>query len=471
MSDKSVGRRPGKGTPDGGFLPDATLPESGLGSHTFACRRYSYRMSDPPSRTEAVETILTLRRRLLEATPTATVDPTAIAGRVLADAIEAPRDDPPASRSTMDGYAVASDDAYPLQVRREEVYPEDERPPMEPGEAVPVATGGMIPERADAVLKREDVTVADGELRGPDVAPGTNVYARGSNFAAGDRLFERGERLSPKDAVLLDDLGVHEVLVRERWSVGVLATGTEIHEGSRPDRDSHMLGGLAESWGHEVAYEGTVPDDPDRLSDRVGELARRHDVILTSGGTSVGSRDYVTDAFADHGDALVTGCAISPGSSTTIGNLGGTAAVAVPGRPVAAHAAATLFVRPLLTGLTSYPTLRATAAHDIELGPGGECLVPLVFESRIGPTVATDRGTLAGEGAAGGRRNRTSADPLLRTVRQVDAAPDAETVTFRPSVLSSMTRATRADGFVLTDEPIEAGETIDVVTYVGVELI
>ncbi len=428
-------------------------------------------MPDLPSRAEAVETILTLRRRQLEATPTEAVDATAIAGRVLADAIDAPRDDPPVSRSTMDGYAVASDDPSPRAVQREEVYPEDEQPPMAPGEAVPVATGGAIPDRADAVLKREDVTVTDGQLQAPPVEAGQNVYARGSNFAAGERLFERGERLSPKDAVLLDDLGAGEVLVRDRWSVGVLATGTEIHEGSMPDRDSHMLGGLATSWGHDVSYEGTVPDDPERLSDRLAGLARRHDVILTSGGTSVGSRDHVTDAFDAHGDALVTGCAISPGSSTTVGKLSRAAAVAVPGRPVAAHAAALLFVRPLLTGLTSYPTLRATAAHDIELGPDGECLVPLAFETRIEPTVATDRGVPAGDGAVAGRWNRTSADPLIRTVRQIDADPDTESATFRPSVLSSMTRATRADGFVLTEDPIAAGETIDVVTYVGVELL
>jgi molybdopterin molybdotransferase len=401
-------------------------------------------MPEPPSRTDAVEILLRLRHGLFEATPTAAVERSAIGGRVLANAIEAPRDDPPMSRSTMDGYAVASDDADPRQIRREEVYPEDEQPPMAPGEAVPVATGGAIPERADAVLKREDVTVAEGELRGPAVEAGTNVYARGSNFSAGEVLFDRGERLSPKDAVLLADLDVEEVLVRERWSVGVLATGTEIHEGTLPDRDSEMLGGAATAWGHTVTYEGTVPDDADQLRDRLGELARRHDVVLTSGGTSVGSRDHITSALADHGDVLLSDCAISPGSSTTVGRLTGTAVVAVPGRPVAAHAAALLFVRPLLTGLTAYPTLQATADHDIALGPAGECLIPVVLEEETGK------------------------EPE-RTARQLDAEPGAETATFRPSVLSSMTRATRADGFVLTDEPIAAGEPIDVVPYAGVE--
>ena len=422
-------------------------------------------MTDPLSRREAVAILLRLRHGLLESTPTTAVERSAIGGRVLASALEAPRDDPPMSRSTMDGYAVASEDTDPRQVNREEVYPEDEQPPMAPGEAVPVATGGAIPERADIVLKREDVSITGSELRGPTVETGTNVYSRGSNFSAGERLFGRGERLSPKDAVLLADLGIEAVLVRDRWSVGVLATGTEIHDGALTDRDSEMLSGATKAWGHAVNYEGTVPDDADRLRDRLAELAQRHDVILTSGGTSVGSRDHVTSAFGAHGDVLLSGCAISPGSSTTVGKFMQTIAVAVPGRPVAAHAAAVLFVRPLLTGETAYPTLRAAADHDIALGPDGECLIPVVIEEGPGQTSAPGNGVAGDQAAANG----TATSPPERTARQVDAPQGAETVTFRPSVLSSMTRATRADGFVLAEEPISAGEQIDVVPYTGVE--
>lgn len=425
-------------------------------------------MTEPLSRRDAVESILRLRRGLLESTPTTAVERSAIGGRVLADAIEAPRDDPPMSRSTMDGYAVAGEDTDPRQVTREEVYPEDEQPPMAPGEAVPVATGGAIPERADIVLKREDVTITEGELRGTRGETGTNVYSRGSNFSAGEQLFGRGERLSPKDAVLLADLDIEAVLVRDRWSVGVLATGTEIHDGTLTDRDSEMLSAATKAWGHAVSYEGTVPDDADRLRDRLAELARRHDVILTSGGTSVGSRDHITSAFRDHGDVLLSGCAISPGSSTTVGTFMQTTAIAVPGRPVAAHAAAMLFVRPLLTGATAYPTLRATADHDIALGPEGECLIPVVIDDETDQPSATGNKVATGQAVTNGTAGTATSRPE-RTARQVNAAPGAETATFRPSVLSSMTRATRADGFVLTDKPITAGEQIDVVPYTGVE--
>ncbi|MFB6096431.1 MAG: molybdopterin molybdotransferase MoeA [Haloferacaceae archaeon] len=437
-------------------------------------------MSRTP-RAAAVESITSLRQRLLEATPTATTDPSAISGLVLATDVEAPADDPATDRSTMDGYAVATADGYPLSVRRGEVYPEDEQPPMEPGEAVPVATGGRLPERADAVLKREDAEIEDndvedgrssgpsldpdedGRLRGPSLDPGENVYRRGSNVAAGETLFERGERLLPKDAVLLDDLGVEAVTVRRRWSVAVLATGTEIHEGAAPDRDSNLLVGLARSWGHEATHAGSVPDDLDAVRDRLDDLTRDHDVVLTSGGTSVGSRDYVARALADLGDVLVRGVRTSPGKSTVVARLPGTAAVALPGRPVACHAAALLFGRPLLIGRTDAPTVRATAATAIELGPDAECLIPveLVGDGR------------SGVGGPDGASHGDPGDEALPRARPVDFEPPAEgaarTYTFRPSVLSSMTRATRADGFLLTADPIAAGEEVAVVPFAGVE--
>lgn len=439
----------------------------------------------------AVDSILSLRQRLLEATTTTTTEPSAVSGRVLADTVAAPSDDPATDRSTMDGYAIATADEPPREIRQAEVYPESEQPPMTTGEAVPVATGGRLPERADAVLKREDVTVKEstdvtvesdedatvegdedtlgedatvehGVIRGPAVAPGTNVYERGSNVAAGEMLFERGERLLPKDAVLLDDLGVSELLVRRRWSVGVLATGTEIHADEAPDRDSHMLVGLARSWGHDATHEGSVPDDLDRVRDRLQELGRKHDVVLTSGGTSVGSRDYVVRALGGLGDLLVRGTRTRPGSSTAVARLSEAAAIALPGRPVACHAAALLFARPLLTGRSDFPGVTARAALDVALNPDGECVVPVVI-------VGGDGGSRRDEDES---RSAPIADEPTAdepTVRPIDANADDERYTFRPSRLSSMTRATRADGFLLLEDGVEAGERVRVVPYAGVE--
>jgi molybdopterin molybdotransferase len=420
-------------------------------------------MSDPSPRPAAVDSILSLRRRRLEATPTTSTTPAAVSGRVLADRIEAPRDDPATDRSTMDGYAVATGDGSPWVVTRREVYPEDEQPEMGEGEAVPVATGGRLPERADAVLKREDTELDGEELRGPAVDPGTNVYARGSNLAAGETLFERGERLLPKDAVLLDDIGGEELLVRRRWSVGVLATGSELAAGDAPDRDSNMLVGLARSLGHDATHEGAVADDPTTLRERLASLARKHDVVVTSGGTSVGSRDHVGDVLADLGDVLVDGTRTRPGQSVSVARLQDAVAVSLPGRPVACHLGAALYVRPLLTGRRDLPGVAATAEVAIDLGPDGECAVP----------VRLDRGDDEG-GAGGSARPGEGACGSWREggrclARPIDADPDAERYTFRPSLLSSMTRATRADGFLLLSENVAAGEAVTVAPFAGVE--
>lgn len=421
-------------------------------------------MSDPASRPAAVDAVLSLRQRHLESTPTTTARPAGVSGRVLADRIEAPRDDPATDRSTMDGYAVSTADGSPWRVTRTEVYPEDEQPEMGADEAVSVATGGRLPERADAVLKREDTELAGKELTGPAVEPGTNVYARGSNLEAGESLFERGERLLPKDAVLLDDIGVEELLVRRRWSVGVLATGSELAAGDRTDRDSNMLVALARSLGHEATLEGVVADDPEAIRERIATLGRKHDVVLTSGGTSVGSRDHVGRALADIGDVLVDGTTTRPGKSVTVARLADAVAVALPGRPVACHVGAVLYVRPLLTGRRDLPGVRAKATTAIDLGPDGECAVPVTLDHSKERAESAGGSARPGEGACGSWR--TGGECLARPV---DADPRAERYTFRPSLLSSMTRATRADGFLLLEKGVEAGETVTIAPFAGVE--
>ncbi|MFB6304116.1 MAG: molybdopterin molybdotransferase MoeA, partial [Haloferacaceae archaeon] len=223
-------------------------------------------------------------------------------GRTLAEPVVADADAPPRDFATMDGFALAAGDGYPLTVVGS-VYPEDDPPSLAPGEAVRIATGAPLPERADAVLRREDAeTTEEGgveRLRGPPLDPGTYVHERGTNVAAGETLFEAGEVLAPRDALLLGDLGRETVPVLERPSVGLLATGTEIHEGRRRDLDSPMLANLLRSWGGRPTHEGSVPDDFERTRDRVAALADAHDVVVTTGGTSVGDKDQAVRALRD----------------------------------------------------------------------------------------------------------------------------------------------------------------------------
>ena len=392
---------------------------------------------------EAVDHVRGLRTEFLDGVATEAVSISDLPGRVLTDAVDAPVDIPAESFATMDGFAVDATDDYPLSVVDESVFPESESTVLDAGTAVRIATGAPLPESANAVLKREEAVVEDGQLTGTDIEPGTYVYRRGSNVARGERLFEAGERLAAKDALLLGDLAIDEVGVRKQFSVALLATGTEIHEGRHRDLDSPMLAGLIGAWGHDVTYEGSVPDVDDRVTARVDELAREYDVVVTTGGTSVGDKDYVITALADLGEVLFHRVRIRPGKPIAVARLPDhdAVAVAIPGKPVGAYLVTALVARPLFTGDASLPTHAARFARDVDIAtPGFTYAIPV---------------TLDGE----------TAMPL----GHVDSPLSVYDAQFDPSVLSSSTRASRADGFVLTTDGIAAEERVDVVPASALE--
>jgi len=394
-------------------------------------------------REDAVGTVLETRQSVLADHGTETIGIDALPGRVLAEGIVAEGDLPAHDHATMDGYAFDATDGYPLSLVDVEIFPEDDPPSIGGGEAVEIATGAPLPPEANAVLKREEASVEDGQLSGTLLEPGTYTYERGSNVAEGEVLFEAGERVSPKDALLLGDLGYETVSVAERFSVAVLATGTEIHEGRQRDLDSPMLAGLANAWGHDPTYEGTVPDEYDRVRTRIADLAADHDVVLTTGGTSVGHKDYVVRALSNLGEVHFHRVRLRPGKPIALATLPEQDAVvfAIPGKPVGAHAITTLVARPFFTGRTDLPVVRADIGQEVTLGPEGfEYVIPVSLEN----------------GAATPLGHADS--PLSVYDRQFD-----------PSVLSSSTRASRADGFVLTTEDLQQGSTVDVVPYPVVE--
>lgn len=392
------------------------------------------------SRETAVETVLELRDAELSSHPSESVELDAVTNRVLAEPIVAPGDAPPISRATMDGFAFAAPPEYPLEVVEGEVFPEDDPGTLTEGTAARVATGAPVPEGATAVLKREEATVEDGHLQGPALDPGTYVYQRGQNYREGEILFEEGERLGPQDAILLGDLGLETVPVYERFSTGVVATGTEIHEGRTRDLDSAMLAGLISAWGHEATHEGTAPDEYERVRDLIAGVASEYDVVVSTGGTSVGHKDHVVRALDELGDVLFHKVRIRPGKPIAVARLPDHEAVAfaIPGKPVGAHTIAALTMGPFFTGSGGpYPSLDATLTVDVGLGPEGfEYVVPV---------------TLSSDGA----------EPLGHVSSPLEVYEE----TYDPSVLSSSTRSTRADGVVITTEDLEAGESVQVIPY------
>lgn len=392
---------------------------------------------------DGADRVRTLRNEWLERLEHESVPIDRVAGRTVADPIRSPIDVPEQSRATMDGFAFDATDDYPLEVVESPIYPEDEPPDLASGSAVRIATGAPLPPSANAVLKREEAALEEGTLTGTELEPGTYVYERGSNVAEGELLFEAGERLGPKDALLLGDLGIDDVSVLERLSVGLLATGTEIHQGRHRDLDSPMLAGLVRAWGHEATYEGSVPDDYGRVTSRIDDLAREHDVVMTTGGTSVGKKDYVIRALDELGEVLFHRVRLRPGKPIAVARLPDHDAVAfaIPGKPVGAHAVTTLVARLFFTGETSMPTVAAELARDVGIStPGFTYAIPVTLE-----------------------------DGLAMPLGHVDSSLSIYEETFDPSVLSSSTRATRADGFVLAETALSAGEVVSVVPYGVVE--
>lgn len=393
-------------------------------------------------RGKAVERMLTARQTLLTARSTETVAlGKGINGRVLAQRIDAERDVPAFDHATMDGYALNTSDDYPLDIVGTGVFPESEPLALEVGQAIRTATGAPIPERANAVLKKEAATIEDGRLDGVDLEPGTFIYERASNVTAGETLFETHERLSAKDATLLRDLGIETVVVHKPLSVALLATGTEIHEDRIADLDSPMVAELVQSWGHKATYVGTVPDEYDRIRARIAELSEAFDVVITTGGTSVGEKDYVVRALESLGKIIFHRARVRPGKPIALAELSNATAIAVPGKPIGAYTIMTLIVRPFFTGETTLPTVHAEMTDCVDIGSEDfEYAIPVLLSGK-------------------------TATPL----GHVDSPLSIYETTFDPSVLSASTRATRADGFLITNNSVKRGETVPVVPYEVVE--
>jgi molybdopterin molybdotransferase len=392
----------------------------------------------------ASDQVAELRCRLFENRGTERVPLDELARRVLAEPIVADRDVPNISQATMDGFAVATDDEPPLDVRDVDAGPGDDPASHEPGTASRVATGGPVPTGADAVIPVEETTVEDGWLLAADANEGQHVLPRGSVVAAAETVLPAGRTLAPRDAVVLRELGRDRVAVARRLSTGILATGTEIHEGREPDRDSEMLASLVESWDADATLAGSVLDDPTRVGERVAGLAHDHDVVVTTGGTSVGRADETAGVLEDRAEVRVESIPVRPGSNATVAWLTDEEAVvaSLPGTPGAAFASALVLVRPLLAGETRLPTLDATVAVDLAV-PDADVTFAIPVEFEADATVV----------------------PLGHPASSVRLYGDR----FHPHRVASCVDLSVADGFVLRNDGVAAGESVRVVPYGAVE--
>jgi molybdopterin molybdotransferase len=288
------------------------------------------------------------------------IDLDAALGRVLARDLVAMRDQPPAAVSAMDGYAVrAADTTDPGRVLRilGEI-PAGRLPAMavSAGEAVRIFTGGLLPDGADAILIQENAEPVAGGVRPlVAVAPGSFVRPRALDFAAGWIGLAAGRRLDPLALGLAAALGHAKLPVHRRPRVGLLATGDELRRPGAPLGPADvvasslpMLGGLVRQWGGEPVDLGIATDDPDALATALDQAVGL-DLLVTSGGASVGAYDLVRGALDRRGLELdFWTVAMRPGKPLVFGRLGGTPVLGLPGNPVSAAVCAIVFLRGLL---------------------------------------------------------------------------------------------------------------------------
>ncbi len=289
-------------------------------------------------------------------------------GRYLGEDVIVQEDIPAFNRSTVDGFAVRSSDlrgcsdSIPaiLEKTGESIMGHACEVPLAPGNCVYVPTGGAVPPDADAMVMLEYTEDLGGDQFAfyKPVAPGANVILRGEDLQRGEVILKAGRKLGVADIGTLAALGKTEVLVFSRIVVGIISTGDELvppgadlKPGQIRDVNSVMLKTAVEMLDGVAISKGIVPDHYDILRDACSELIPEVDVLLVSGGTSVGEKDNMPRIVAELGEMLIHGLAVKPGKPTIIGEIEGKAVFGLPGNPVAAYFIFDYLVKPLLLAM------------------------------------------------------------------------------------------------------------------------
>ncbi len=360
--------------------------------------------------------------------------------RVLAEDIYAKNDNPPFDRAAMDGYAVVANSTFyatpqnPISLRKE-------------ADARKVMTGKPIPEGFDAVVMIEYVEEVGTDLIkiSGAVVPGENVALRGEDIKNGDLILKQGRRLLPHDIGTLGAVGVTSISVYRSPGVGIISTGDEIvdpenldntgrAEGMICDINSFTLSSLVSEAGGSPTRCGIVQDEFEALKDAIKSYSD-FDMLMVSGGSSVGDKDFIASVVDELGEVLFHGVAVKPGGPVGFGLVDDTPLFILPGYPVAAIVAFELFAR---------PALKIMQGMDVEI-PYEKSDVKLLrkIPSQVGRLdfVRVKLETVDGE---------IYADPL------------------GTGGSGSIGRMSEADGFLLVDEPLEGideGSPVEVYRY------
>ena len=320
-------------------------------------------------------------------------------GRVLSRDMISSEDMPRFFRSTMDGYAVKAKDTFGagenlpalFEIWGEVLMGQTPEMIVGEGQAVKIATGGMLPDGADGVVMVEYCHLLDGNTIEVSraISPLENVIQPGDDLKQGAKILKQGHRLRPQDIGLMAGLGQSQVSVYKKPRVAIISTGDEIvsidvspRPGQIRDINRYTLGAFCRRVGAEPLYSGLCPDDFTSLKDMVEKGFSRADLIFISGGSSVGTKDLTLKIFETLPDfeLLVHGISISPGKPTIIGRSGSKPLIGLPGHTVSALVVAEVFLSQLifrLSGNTDFSYkfksgVQAELSRNIESAGGRE---------------------------------------------------------------------------------------------------
>jgi len=308
------------------------------------------------SATQLLENLLDRARGVTE---TETVGISAALGRVLAAPQTSSITVPPLDNSAMDGYAVRLADVAMPGVRlpvSQRIQAGTVGQPLTAGTAARIFTGAPVPLGADAVLMQEDC-IADGELVVINKLPrpGENIRRAGEDIEAGAQIIAAGSRFGAAEMGLAASVGLADVPVFKRLKVACFFTGDELVTPGAPlapgqiyNSNRYTLTGLVNDLGCELIDLGIVPDTLEATEEALSRAAREADVIVTSGGVSVGEADYVKTAVEKLGRVEMWKVAMKPGKPVVYGQVGNADFIGLPGNPVSAFVTFCLFVRPFL---------------------------------------------------------------------------------------------------------------------------
>jgi molybdopterin molybdotransferase len=309
-------------------------------------------------------------------------------GRVLAEPVHSPINIPHDRNAAMDGYAFASRDmaegqAFTLDVAGTSWAGRPFQGRLQAGQCVRIFTGAVVPEQADSVIMQEYIQVQGQTIHFPaDTRAQQNVRKIGEDVKQGTCLIAEPKKLTAVDLGLLASAGVDEVTVKCQIKIAYFSTGDELtalgealEPGKIYDSNRAMLGGLLLDPAYSVTDLGVIPDNKQLLEDSFIEAAKNYDVIITTGGASVGEADYVKEILQSCGEVNFWKIAIKPGKPLAFGKIGQCYFFGLPGNPVAVVVTFDQIVAPALRQLSGVPSFKAlrfsaTCTSALKKSPG-----------------------------------------------------------------------------------------------------